>query len=162
MSLHLFCPHSFVVTNGDSSRSATLHFTIGHTDRIPPTLHRNTGLHVQDGSTVTITANHLQLTDPDTATANLSFVIIQPPHHGKLLLRGVPLQPLQNFTQMDVDELYLAYRHHLGSPAEIDRFYLLPTDGSNTGYLEFGQLREEAAVFNIQVSSSQMARGFVC
>uniref|UniRef100_A0A8P4KJE7 Fras1 related extracellular matrix 1b n=1 Tax=Dicentrarchus labrax TaxID=13489 RepID=A0A8P4KJE7_DICLA len=142
---------SFVVTNGDSSRSGTLHFTIEHGDRIPPTLHHNVGLRLPDGSTATITTEQLQLTDPDTAVANLSFVVTQPPRYGKLLLRGVPLSPPLSFTQTDVDELNLAYRHDPGSPADIDRFYFLPTDGTNRGYLEFGQLREEPAVFNIQV-----------
>ncbi|XP_049444192.1 FRAS1-related extracellular matrix protein 1b [Epinephelus fuscoguttatus] len=142
---------SFVVTNGDSSRSGTLHFTIEHGDRVPPTLHHNTGLRLQDGSTETITTDQLQLTDPDTTAANLSFIITQPPRHGKLLLRGVPLSPPLRFTQTDVAELNLAYQHDLGSQADIDRFYFLPTDGNNRGYLEFGQLREEPAVFNIQV-----------
>ncbi|XP_070816237.1 FRAS1-related extracellular matrix protein 1b [Chaetodon trifascialis] len=142
---------SFVVTNGDSSRGGVLHLTIEHGDRIPPTLHHNTGLQLQDGATETIGADRLRLTDPDTAAANLSYVVTQPPRYGKLLLRGVPLSPPLSFTQTDVDELRLAYRHDPGSPAEIDRFYFLPTDGSNRGYLEFGQLREEPAVFNIQV-----------
>ncbi|XP_038570885.1 FRAS1-related extracellular matrix protein 1b isoform X2 [Micropterus salmoides] len=142
---------SFVVTNGDSSRSGVLHFTIEHGDRIPPTLNHNTGLRLQDGSTETITADQLQLTDPDTPTANLSYAVTQPPRHGKLLLRGAPLSPPLSFTQTDVDELNLAYRHDPGSPADIDGFYFLPTDGNNRGYLEFGQLREEPAVFNIQV-----------
>ncbi|XP_067452176.1 FRAS1-related extracellular matrix protein 1b isoform X1 [Thunnus thynnus] len=144
---------SFVVTNGDSSRSGILHFTIEHGDRIPPTLNRNAGLRLQDGATETITADQLQLTDPDTAVANLSYVVTQPPRYGRLLLRGVPLPspPPLRFTQTDVDDLNLAYRHDLGSLAEIDRFYFLPTDSNNRGYLEFGQLREEPAVFNIQV-----------
>ncbi|XP_074492745.1 FRAS1-related extracellular matrix protein 1b isoform X1 [Sebastes fasciatus] len=142
---------SFVVTNGDSSRSGTLHFTIEHRDRIPPTIHHNTGLRLQDGSTETITSDRLQLTDPDTAVANLSFVITQLPRYGKLLLRGVPLSLPAALTQMDVDELNLAYRHNPGSPADVDRFYFLPTDGNNRGYLEFGQLREDPNVFNIQV-----------
>uniref|UniRef100_A0A3Q3MFJ2 Fras1 related extracellular matrix 1b n=1 Tax=Mastacembelus armatus TaxID=205130 RepID=A0A3Q3MFJ2_9TELE len=142
---------SFVVTNGDSSRSGTLHFTIEHGDRIPPTLNHNTGLRLQAGSTETITSSHIQLTDPDTATTNLTYIVTQPPRYGKLLLRAVPLRPPLRFTQTDVDELKLAYRHNPGSPAEIDRFYFLPTDGNNRGYLEFGQLREEPAVFNIQV-----------
>lgn len=146
---------SFVVTNGDSSRGGSLHFTIEHGDRIPPTLRRNTGLRLQGGSIQTITADHLQLTDPDTANANLSFVITQPPHCGKLLLQGVLLtSPPLSFTQADVDELNLAYQHDPGSLVEMDRFYFLPSDGSNRGYLEFGQLREEATVFNIQVRSS--------
>ncbi|TMS20502.1 hypothetical protein E3U43_006995 [Larimichthys crocea] len=142
---------SFVVTNGDSSRSGTLHFTIQHGDRIPPTLHHNTGLRLQDGSTETITTDQLQLTDPDTAVANLSFAITRLPLYGRLLLREVPLSAPLSFTQTDVDELNLSYQHDLVSPAEIDRFYFLPTDGTNRGYLEFGQLREEPAVFNIQV-----------
>uniref|UniRef100_A0A3Q3W4V2 C-type lectin domain-containing protein n=1 Tax=Mola mola TaxID=94237 RepID=A0A3Q3W4V2_MOLML len=146
---------SFVVTNGDSSRGGSLHFTIEHGDRIPPTLRRNTGLRLQGGSIQTITADHLQLTDPDTANANLSFVITQLPHCGKLLLQGVLLtSPPLSFTQTDVDELNLAYQHDPGSLVEMDRFYFLPSDGSNRGYLEFGQLREEATVFNIQVRSS--------
>ncbi|XP_053178655.1 FRAS1-related extracellular matrix protein 1b [Scomber japonicus] len=142
---------SFVVTNGDSSRSGSLHFTIEHGDRIPPTLHLNAGLQLQDGATETIGADRLQLTDPDTAAANLSYVITQPPRYGKLLLGGVPLTPPLRFSQTHVDQLDLAYQHDPSSPADIDRFYFLPTDGSNRGYLEFGQLREEPAVFNIQV-----------
>ncbi|XP_069376243.1 FRAS1-related extracellular matrix protein 1b isoform X2 [Paralichthys olivaceus] len=142
---------SFVVSNGVLSRSGSLHFTIEHGDRIPPTLLHNAGLRLQDGATETIPPERLQLTDPDTPAANLSYIITRPPRYGKLLLRGAPLTPPLRFTQMDVDRLDLAYRHDLGSPAEIDRFYFLSTDGTNRGYLEFGQLREEPAVFNIQV-----------
>ncbi|XP_029005008.1 FRAS1-related extracellular matrix protein 1b [Betta splendens] len=142
---------SFVVSNGDSSHSGTLHFSIQHGDRIPPTLDINTGLQLQGGSTEAITAKNLQLTDPDTAAANLSFVVTQPPRYGKLLLRGLPLTPSLRFTQLDLDGLDLAYQHDLGSPAKIDTFYFLPSDGSNRGYLEFGQLRDEPAVFTIQV-----------
>ncbi|KAM4548346.1 FRAS1-related extracellular matrix protein 1b isoform 2-T4 [Odontesthes bonariensis] len=142
---------SFVVTNGELSRSGSLHFTIERGDRIPPTLNINGGLRVEDGSTAAITAERLQLTDPDTATANLSYTVTQPPRYGKLLLGGVPLTSPPSFSQADVDALNLAYRHDPGSPAEIDRFYFLPSDGNNKGYLEFGQLREEPAVFDIQV-----------
>lgn len=143
---------SFVVTNGASSRSGSLHFTIEHGDRIPPTLNRNTGLRLQDGSTSTITSEQLQLTDPDTTAANLSVVVTQPPRYGTLLLGGVPLAPRLSFTQTDVDGSNLAYRHNPGSRAQGDRFYFLPSDGNNRGYLEFGQWREEPAVFNIQVT----------
>ncbi|XP_034738010.1 FRAS1-related extracellular matrix protein 1b, partial [Etheostoma cragini] len=142
---------SFVVTNGDSSRGGVLIFTIEHGDRVPPTLHHNTGLRLQDGATATVTAAQLQLTDPDTAAANLSFVVTQPPRHGNLLLGGVPLTPPLTFTQTDVDAMDLAYRHDPASPADTDAFHFLPTDGNNRGYLEFGQLRDEPAVFNIQV-----------
>ncbi|KAM9831469.1 FRAS1-related extracellular matrix protein 1b [Neosynchiropus ocellatus] len=142
---------SFVVTNGDSSRSGTLHFTIQHSDRIPPTLHRNTGLRLQDGATETLTPERLQLTDPDTPVGNLSYIVTELPRYGRLLLRGAPLSSPSAFSQEDVDDGGVAYWHDPSSPADIDRFYVLPTDGKNRGYLVFGQLREEPAVFNIQV-----------
>ncbi|KAM9365122.1 FRAS1-related extracellular matrix protein 1b [Pholidichthys leucotaenia] len=156
---------SFVVTNGESSHSGVLQFTIKHGDRIPPTLSINSGLRLQHGSRAMITTDQLRLTDPDTAVANLSYVITRLPRYGKLLLRGVPLSLQSRFTQTDVDELNLAYHHDSTSPAEIDRFYILPSDGGNRGYLEFGQLREEPAVINIQVDQvdqtppSLIARG---
>ncbi|CAJ1059620.1 FRAS1-related extracellular matrix protein 1b [Xyrichtys novacula] len=143
---------SFIVSNGDSTRHGSLSFTIELGDRIPPTLQHNTGLQLQDGAAQTITAEQLQLTDPDTPTYNLSFIIVKPPRYGKLLVGGVPLSPPLRFTQVDIDELKVAYRHDQNSAAaEIDRFDFLPTDGSNRGYLEFGQLRAEPAAFNIQV-----------
>ncbi|XP_015232054.1 PREDICTED: FRAS1-related extracellular matrix protein 1-like [Cyprinodon variegatus] len=142
---------SFVVTNGASSRSGTLLFTIEHSDRIPPTLKINAGLHLKDGSTATISPDLLQLTDPDTATANLTYIITLLPTNGELLLRGAPLPSPPRFLQIDIDQLDLAYRHNPGNPVELDRFYFLPSDGTNKGYLEFGQLREDPAVFNIQV-----------
>lgn len=142
---------SFDVTNGVSSGSGILHFIIEHGDRIPPTLHRNAGLRLRDGTMATIAAEQLQLTDPDTATANLSYVVMELPRYGKLMLRGTPLSSPSGFSQTDVDELHLTYRHDPSSPATIDRFYFLPSDGTNRGYLEFGQLRVEPAVFTIQV-----------
>ncbi|RVE74139.1 hypothetical protein OJAV_G00038340 [Oryzias javanicus] len=143
---------SFVITNGDSSRSGALVFNIQRSDRIPPNLQRNGGLRLREGSTAPINSQHLQLTDPDTTAANLTYVVTQLPRYGDLLLRGTPLtSAAPRFYQRDVDELNLAYRHNPNSPAEIDRFHFLPGDGSNRGYLEFGQLREEPAVFHIQV-----------
>lgn len=146
-----FCLLSFVVSNGDSSLSGVLHFTIEHGDRIPPTLAQNAGIRLQDGSMATITADLLQLTDPDTTAADLSYAVTQLPRHGRLLLRGAELPSPPRFSQTDVDQLNLTYHHQPGSLAQIDRFYFLPSDGHNRGYLEFGQLREEPAVFNIQV-----------
>ncbi|MEQ2213405.1 hypothetical protein XENOCAPTIV_014524 [Xenoophorus captivus] len=136
-----------------------LFFTIEHGDRIPPTLKINAGLHLQDRSTATITPDLLQLTDLDTATSNLTYLITLLPRYGKLLLKGTRLPSPPRFFQTDIDHLDLAYRHNPGSPAELDQFYFLPSDGTNKGYLEFGQLREEPAVFNIQVNASYRSAG---
>uniref|UniRef100_A0A3B3UH26 Fras1 related extracellular matrix 1b n=1 Tax=Poecilia latipinna TaxID=48699 RepID=A0A3B3UH26_9TELE len=143
----------FVVTNGASSRAGTLLFTIERSDRIPPTLSINAGLRLQDGSVATVTPDLLWLSDPDTAASNLTFVVTLLPRYGKLLLRGAPLPSPPRFLQTDINQLDLAYRHVPGSPARPDRFYFLPSDGTNKGYLEFGQLKEDPAVFSIQPST---------
>lgn len=146
-----FSVGSFFLTNGEVSLEGVVLFTIKHRDRVPPTLHHNKWLPLPDASMETITCEHLQLTDPDTAPNNLTFIVTQLPRHGKLLLRGVAMTMPAIFTQRDVDEMGLAYQHDPDSLEEVDRFYFLPSDGSNRGFLEFGQLRENEAIFTIQV-----------
>uniref|UniRef100_W5LF34 Fras1 related extracellular matrix 1b n=1 Tax=Astyanax mexicanus TaxID=7994 RepID=W5LF34_ASTMX len=140
---------SFHISNGVTSRSGSISFTIEHTDRIPPTLSINTGLQLTEGSTGAISSEHLQLTDPDTALENLTYSLIQLPQYGKLLLNGLPLSKT-SFTQLDINNMQLSYQH-LNSFARIDRFTFQPSDGTNKGYLEFGQLSEQPAVFTIQI-----------
>ncbi|KAL1023166.1 hypothetical protein UPYG_G00037220 [Umbra pygmaea] len=141
---------SFVVTNGMTSRTGSLRFTIEHGDRIPPSINRNNVLQLTESAVAIITPDHLELTDPDTAVENLTYTLTQPPLYGKLLLKGYILT-VPRFTQTDVNNLDLAYQHHQGSPAQIDRFSILPSDGTNRGYLEYGQLKEGPVVFTIQV-----------
>lgn len=147
----IFVLTSFVLTNGEASRVGVVLFTVDHRDRVHPTLQRNAWLRLPDGSTETISSAHLQLSDPDTSAANLTFAVTRLPRHGRLLLRGVALSLPATFTQRDVDQMGVAYQHDPSSPEEVDRFYFLPSDGSNRGFLESGQLREGAATFTIQV-----------
>ncbi|XP_066504077.1 FRAS1-related extracellular matrix protein 1b [Hoplias malabaricus] len=139
----------FDISNGVTSRSGSISFIIEHSDRIPPTLSINMGLQLTEGSTRTISTEHLQLTDPDTALENLTYTIVQPPQYGKLLLKGFPLSQA-HFTQLDINKMQLKYQH-INSFAKIDRFTFHPSDGTNKGYLEYGQLREQPAVFTIQI-----------
>ncbi|XP_060797324.1 FRAS1-related extracellular matrix protein 1b isoform X2 [Neoarius graeffei] len=140
---------SFDISNGVTSIRSSLTFTVEHHDHIPPTLSINTGLQLTESTTKTISSEHLQLTDPDTALENLTYTIIQPPQHGKLLLKGFPLS-WTHFTQLDINNKHLSYQH-LNSFAKIDRFTFQPSDGTNKGYLEYGQLKEQVAVFTIQI-----------
>ncbi|XP_009294520.1 FRAS1-related extracellular matrix protein 1b isoform X1 [Danio rerio] len=140
---------SFAISNGVASRSGTVHFTIEHSDRIPPTLSTNKGLELTEGSMKTISTEELKLTDPDTALENLTYVVTQSPQYGKLLFKGLPLSK-PRFTQLDINNMDLAYQH-LNGRATIDRFAFQPTDGTNKGYLEYGQLKSDPAVFTIQI-----------
>ncbi|KAG5850921.1 hypothetical protein ANANG_G00087500 [Anguilla anguilla] len=140
---------SFVVSNGVTSKSGSLRFNVEHGDRIPPTLSSNEGLRLTEGATVPVSRENLELTDPDTAVSNLTYALIRPPQYGRLLLRGQPLsQP--RFTQADINNLDLTYWHQ-GGPAQIDRFTFLASDGTNKGFLLYGQLREEPVTFTIEV-----------
>ncbi|XP_053368460.1 FRAS1-related extracellular matrix protein 1b [Clarias gariepinus] len=147
---------SFDISNGVKSIMGRLTFTVEHHDRIPPTLTINTGLQLTERTTGTISPEHLQLTDPDTALENLTYTVIQPPQYGKLLLKGFPMS-CTSFTQLDINNMHLSYQHlaseHLSYQhlAKIDRFTFQPSDGTNKGYVEYGQLKEQAVVFPIQI-----------
>ncbi|KAM3915026.1 FRAS1-related extracellular matrix protein 1-like [Leptodactylus fuscus] len=141
---------SFTVSNGLKAKDGSLQFTITQTDRIPPTLINNKGLQILEGEAIVITSDILQITDPDSPLEKLSYIITEYPQQGHLYLSGALLQ--QNyFTQMDINNLDLSYRHHGGSGG-IDRFSFTATDDTNVGFLFNGQLKENSAVFVIQVN----------
>ncbi|KAG5261418.1 hypothetical protein AALO_G00304280 [Alosa alosa] len=60
-------------------------------DRILPSLVKNGGLRVPQGSTVTLTPAALSLADPDTPPDLLTFTLHRPPQYGTLLLQGESL-----------------------------------------------------------------------
>nr|XP_015211471.1 PREDICTED: FRAS1-related extracellular matrix protein 1-like [Lepisosteus oculatus] len=140
---------SFVISNGRTSKNGSLAFIIEHKDRIPPTLLLKGGLRVLEGATVTISQDILELRDPDTAVQNLTFSMAQLPQHGRLLLKGEPLSQA-SFTQADINHLDVTYQHS-GGPAVIDKILLTASDGTNDGFLLYGQLRKEPIAFTIQV-----------
>ncbi|XP_075688196.1 FRAS1-related extracellular matrix protein 1-like [Rhinoderma darwinii] len=141
---------SFTVSNGLKARDGSLEFIIAQTDRIPPTLLINKGLQILDGAAIVITSDVLQIMDPDSPLEKLTYTITEYPQHGQLYLSGAVLQQ-NHFTQTDINNLYLSYRHY-GGPAELDRFSFTPTDDTNVGFLLSGQLKKESAVFVIQVN----------
>ncbi|MBN3307306.1 FREM1 protein, partial [Amia calva] len=140
---------SFVISNGLITKNGSLKFIIEHTDRILPTLLHNKELVLLEGTVGTIARDVLELADPDTAPHNLTYSIAQHPQHGRLLLQGQPLSK-GCFTQADVNNLDITYQHD-GGPAENDKFSFTASDGTNHGFLLYGQLSQEPAVFTIQV-----------
>ncbi|XP_071985264.1 FRAS1-related extracellular matrix protein 1-like isoform X2 [Engystomops pustulosus] len=141
---------SFTVSNGLQARDGSLAFIIRQMDRIPPTLLNNKGLQVLEGEAIVITSDVLQITDPDSPLEKLQYTVTVYPQYGQLYLSGAVLQQ-NHFTQMDIDNLHLSYRHH-GGAAELDRFSFMATDDTNDGFLLDGNLKKNSAVFVIQVN----------
>nr|XP_006002762.1 PREDICTED: FRAS1-related extracellular matrix protein 1-like [Latimeria chalumnae] len=140
---------SFIISNGLKAKNAMMEFNIEHGDRIPPTLISNKGLQIQEGGMVIISPDVLELKDPDSPQDNLTYIIIQYPRYGTLYLKGSIL--LQNyFTQADVNNLDISYKHN-GGTAELDQFFFIATDKSNQGFLMNGHIKEDPVVFMIQV-----------
>nr|XP_023676697.1 FRAS1-related extracellular matrix protein 1 [Paramormyrops kingsleyae] len=139
----------FVVSNGQSTRGGVLDIAIDTVDRELPSILHNSGLQVPQGTTMVLSPDVLSLSDPDTPPSRLFFVLVQPPQYGQLLLRGAPFLE-GNFTQQNLLDLQLAYRHG-GGPAQIDRFSFTALDSSHRGFLMGGKLQTEPVFFTIQV-----------
>jgi len=124
-----------------------------------PSLSRNQGLTVPQGASVILGPGALALSDPDTPPGRLVFVVQEPPRYGRLTLAGggggfgaALLASGSNFTQRQLEELTVAYRHD-GGPAQIDRFTFTASDSTGRGFLLGGRLQTEPLAFTIQVES---------
>ncbi|KAJ3585332.1 hypothetical protein NHX12_014053 [Muraenolepis orangiensis] len=143
----------FVVSNGQTTRNGTFVLAVELTDRVLPTLSHNRGLTVPRGSAVILGPGALALSDPDTPPDGLVFSVRDTPRYGRLTpLAGPPLGPGSNFTQRQLEELEVSYRHD-GGPSLIDRFTFTAFDGSGRGFLVDGRLQEEPVAFTIQIQS---------
>uniref|UniRef100_A0A673VRZ1 Fras1 related extracellular matrix 1a n=1 Tax=Salmo trutta TaxID=8032 RepID=A0A673VRZ1_SALTR len=141
---------SFVVSNGKATRNGTLEIFVETTDRVLPSLACNSGLRVPQESSMAVTPDVLALSDPDTPPSDLLFFLAQPPQYGTLLRGGVPLAAGGNFTQWDLQELEVTYRHG-GGPSQIDRFAFTASDTTNRSFLLEGRVQTEPVIFTIQI-----------
>ncbi|CAB1345182.1 unnamed protein product [Coregonus sp. 'balchen'] len=140
----------FVVSNSKATRNGTLEIFVETTDRVLPSLACNSGLRVPQDSSMAVTPDTLALSDPDTPPSDLLFFLAQPPQYGTLLRGGVPLAAGGNFTQWDLQELDVTYRHG-GGPSQIDRFAFTASDTTNRGFLLEGMVQTEPVIFTIQI-----------
>ncbi|XP_069482158.1 FRAS1-related extracellular matrix protein 1 [Ambystoma mexicanum] len=139
----------FHVSNGLRTKPGTFQIALETSDRALPTVSRNAGLRLVKGTMALISPEVLQISDPDTPPRNLTFLLAQLPQYGQLHRRGAVLLG-RNFTQQDVDNLDVAYRHG-GGDSQIDRFTFVATDQSNRGFLVQGKAQAEPVAFTIQV-----------
>jgi len=138
------------VSNGKTSRNGSFVVAVEMVDRILPSLSSNRGLSVPQGSSMILGADCLVLSDPDTPPAALTFVLLQPPQYGELLVGGATLTSGSNFTQRNIQKMEVTY-HHDGGAAEIDRFAFTASDSTRRGFLLDGRLHTEPVFFTIQV-----------
>ncbi|KAK1334549.1 hypothetical protein QTO34_005556 [Cnephaeus nilssonii] len=138
----------FIVSNGLQTRHGVFEITLEAVDRALPVVTKNKGLRLAEGATGLLSADLLQLTDPDTPVESLTFLLARLPQHGQLYLRGTVLLQ-HNFTQQDVDSRKVAYRHS-GRDAWTDCFTFVATDGTNQGFVVDGRVWHEPASFIIK------------
>ncbi|XP_024650907.2 FRAS1-related extracellular matrix protein 1 isoform X3 [Macaca nemestrina] len=139
----------FIISNGLRTEHGVLEITLETVDRALPVVTRNKGLRLAQGAVGLLSPDLLQLTDPDTAAENLTFLLVQLPQHGQLYLWGTGLLQ-HNFTQQDVDSKNVAYRHS-GGDSQTDCFTFMATDRTNQGFVVNGRMWEEPVLFTIQV-----------
>ncbi|KAA8582572.1 hypothetical protein FQN60_006243 [Etheostoma spectabile] len=140
----------FVVSNGKTSRNGSFEIAVEMVDRLLPSLTSNKGLSVPQGSSVILGPDRLVMSDPDTPPSALTFVLLQPPQYGRLLLGGGTLTAGSNFTQRDIQDMEVTYEHD-GGPSQIDRFAFTASDSTKRGFLLDGQLHTEPVFFTIQI-----------
>ncbi|XP_054656687.1 FRAS1-related extracellular matrix protein 1a [Dunckerocampus dactyliophorus] len=141
----------FVVSNKETSRKGVLEVAVTTADCIPPSL-SNKGLIIPRGFSMILSPDHLAMSDLGTSPGALTFRVLHPPQHGILVLHDIPLTAGSNFTQRDVEELEVTYKHN-GEASELDGFEFIATDGANCGVLLDGQLKTEPLAFTIQIKS---------
>nr|XP_009677125.1 PREDICTED: FRAS1-related extracellular matrix protein 1-like isoform X1 [Struthio camelus australis] len=139
----------FIISNGLRTKHGTFTISLEAVDQALPTLSRNTGLRLVEGAMAFLSPDVLQLSDPDTAKENLTFLLTQVPQNGHLYYRGAVLLQ-HNFTQQDVDNMDVAYKHR-GGDSQIDRFTFVATDRTNQGFIVNGRVQIEPVAFTIQV-----------
>ncbi|NWT01424.1 FREM1 protein, partial [Mionectes macconnelli] len=140
----------FTISNGLRTKHGTFMISLEAVDQALPTLSRNTGLRTMEGAMALLSPDVLQLSDPDTAKENLTFLLAQLPQYGHLYYRGAVLLQC-NFTQQDVDNRDIAYKHR-GGDSQVDRFTFVATDRTNQGFIVNGRVQTEPVAFTIQAS----------
>lgn len=140
----------FIISNGLKTKHGMFTITLETMDQALPTVSRNKGLRLVEGAMALISPDVLQISDPDTSSENLTFLLAQLPQYGQLYYRGVVLLQ-HNFTQQDVDNMDVAYKHG-GGDSQIDRFTFVATDRTNQGFIINRRMQVEPVAFTIQAS----------
>ncbi|QDV84524.1 cadherin-like domain-containing protein [Stieleria magnilauensis] len=98
----------------------------------PPALATNNPATVDEGDTVVINATNLDENDPDDEGSGIHYSILSGPSNGHFEFTAIPLTPISSFTQDDVNNGRVTYRHD-GSETASDLVRLALADGGENG-----------------------------
>lgn len=136
------------IGNGYETRNDTFHIAVIEVDNSLPGLIVNEPISVVQWGVEVITLSNLQAIDLDTNPSRIAYIITQFPTSGRLLLSGQPI--LHSFSQLDVDNLEVSYRHEVGD-SDQDGFYFIVTDGTNEGFSTGDGVTNQPSRFSIQI-----------
>ena len=94
-----------------------------------PSITKNGGLTLEQGSTAKIGTDTLSAADSDNAATSLIFTITVAPNHGRLENTDNPNVEISSFTQQDLTDDKIRYVHD-NSNTTSDRFVFTVSDGS--------------------------------
>ncbi|XP_030844618.1 FRAS1-related extracellular matrix protein 1-like isoform X2 [Strongylocentrotus purpuratus] len=140
---------TFSVTNGYELRNDTFQIVVNPVDNMLPVLMAKEQMTVAQNGFQIISLSQLHALDPDTPASSVFFVITQMPLFGTLLIGGLPVE--QSFTQQDIDNYDISYRHDFGQ-SQTDEFYFVVEDGTNRGFLTGDNIRYEPVRFQININ----------
>ncbi|XP_069782867.1 extracellular matrix organizing protein FRAS1 [Narcine bancroftii] len=111
----------FSFTDGLHAKNGKMEFLVLKQKNESPRLSINRGLRISAGSASVITQQHLKATDIDSDDEKLKFVITKDPTVGRLqmsktdnLVQVSIRGPIKKFTQADINQGYIEYRHEKG------------------------------------------------
>ncbi|MBK9106851.1 MAG: T9SS type A sorting domain-containing protein [Saprospiraceae bacterium] len=94
-----------------------------------PFLISNLGLQMNQGELRNIGQDKLESADTGNTATELIYTIVVIPQKGDLMLNGVKLDYGSKFTQKDINDGRLSYKH-TGAPMETDGFLFIVEDGT--------------------------------
>lgn len=140
----------FEVTNSaNQNRSGVFRIIVESLDQELPTLETNMPLTVVQSDTATVDFKFLRVSDPDTPSSNLTYIVTEGPTHGEMLVHGKPIT--DRFTQLDVDRGEVKYRNDGTDDVGMDFFLFMVSDLHHDGYLKNGTVQTKAAFFSILI-----------
>ncbi|GIY35545.1 extracellular matrix protein FRAS1 [Caerostris darwini] len=132
---------ALIVSDGYHSVLETLNVVVILTDREVPFLIRNVGLELTPGNSTTISNEILQATDSDSSDPLLIYTLTSDPTSGQLQLlqngenKTVSINKyipsVHSFTQNDIDNQNLIYRHNIADPIGLHYFKFSVKDPAN-------------------------------